>query len=84
MNPITILQSPVARALNAAWHAYVEADVRLRFLDPDACTADREAVQHVCQVAFAEYRRAAAAFDRFFFVRLACSFTAERPSSLAG
>jgi hypothetical protein len=84
MNPITIVQSPVARALNAAWHAYVEADARLRFLDPDACTADRETVQHECQVAFAEYRRAAAAFDRFFFVRLACSFTAERPSSLAG
>ena len=84
MNPITILQSPVARALNAAWHAYVEADARLRFLDPGDCTVDRETVQHECQVAFAEYRRAAAAFDRFFFVRLACSFTAERPSSLAG
>jgi hypothetical protein len=84
MNPITILQSPVARALNAAWHAYVEADARLKFLDPDACTADREAVQHDCQVAFAEYRRAAAAFDHVFFVRLACSFMVERPFSIAG
>jgi hypothetical protein len=84
MNPITILQSPVARALDAAWHAYVEADARLKLLDPDACTVDREAVQHECQVAFAEYRRAAAAFDHVFFVRLACSFMVERPSSLAG
>ena len=84
MNPMTILHSPVSRALNAAWLAYVDANVRLKLLDPDACTVDREAVQHECQVAFAEYRRAAAAFDHFFFVRLASSFTDEQPSRLAG
>jgi hypothetical protein len=84
MDLMNFVQSPVARALNAAWHVYVEADACLLSLEPDARTADREAAQQARQASFEEYRRAAAAFDHLFFLRLACALTPEWPSSLAG
>jgi hypothetical protein len=84
MDLMNVVQSPVTRTLNAAWHAYVEADACLRSLEPHARTADREAAQQARQAAFEEYRRAAAAFDHLFFLRLACALAPSGRPALLG